>query len=226
MTTAKTASNSFSRRFDPALLGSGSNAALDVQSRATALIELSSHRSDVLYAVLSPKTQEIERRIVNLRNSRSPSAMEFGGKKASIEERLFDATADVKILTSQVAMYLQPNWREKLFSQIDALHDSDEWDPQDEPLQKASFATFLKAICELRPQKRPGLGLSYSGLLIAAWTHGTNRLTIEFLANDRVKWVISKLSDREPEYYVGQTPVSRLMEGLRPHHPTQWFANA
>lgn len=172
---------------------------------------------------VSKQTQEIETRIQQLRSPVAPSMLGSQVHERSLEEKLFDATAEVKVMTSQVAMYLDSQWRSKLFNQIDLLHDVDEWEHGDEPLQRESFATFLKAICELKPKKRPGLGLTSSGQLIAAWTAGSSRLTIEFLGNSRVKWVISRMIDDEIEHYVGDTTVNRLAAGLRPHHTEEWF---
>lgn len=170
----------------------------------------------------STQTQEIEGRIQKLRSPVAPSMLTPQG--SNLEEKLFNATADVKVMTSQVAMYLDSQWRSKLFSQIDSLHDEDEWEQGDEPLQRESFATFLKAICELKPKKRPGLGLTTSGQLIAAWTAGSSRLTIEFSNNSRVKWVISRVIGDEAEHYVGDTTVNRLAAGLLPHHTEEWFS--
>ena len=172
---------------------------------------------------MSTQTQEIKSRIRQLRSPLAPSLRPLQEHARSLEEKLFEATADVKVMTSQVAMYLDSQWRSKLFNQIDFLHDVDEWEQGDEPLQKESFATFLKAICELKPKKRPGLGLTSLGQLIAAWTAGSSRLTIEFLGNSRVKWVISRMIDDEIEHYVGDTTVNRLAAGLEPHHTVEWF---
>lgn len=175
-------------------------------------------------AFLSAETRTLEHRISELRNAQSPASFPTKEMEKSVEERLFDATASVKILTSAVAMHLDSVWREKLFRQIDSLHDPEEWDPEDTPVRQASFNTFLKAIFQLQPNRLPGLGLSHAGFLIAAWTTGQNRLTIEFLANDRVRWVISRRHDNESEQYAGHTSVSRLREGLQAHHPEEWFS--
>jgi hypothetical protein len=142
-----------------------------------------------------------------------------------IQELLFEALASVKILTSQVAMHLDREWRDKLFSQLDSLHDLTEWEDGDQPIQQSSFATFLKAMLSVRPARRPGLGLSSAGHLIAAWTTGDDRMTIEFLANDRVRWVLSRQYDGEPERVAGEMSVSRLMDGLTPYSPERWFAH-
>ena len=123
-----------------------------------------------------------------------PSTVAENHETKTLEDRLFDATANVKILTSQVAMHLDHEWRERLFKQLDSLHDPEEWEAEDKPIQQSSFATFLKAICQIRPSVRPGLGLSHDGQLIAAWTSGKNRLTIEFMRNDRVSTFTARKS--------------------------------
>jgi len=172
---------------------------------------------------LSDATRQIERRVTGLRNPPSPSSLVASRTERPLEERLFDATANVKILTAQVAMHLDRQWRDRLFSQVDSLHDPAEWEPKDEPIQQASFATFLKAIVQIKPNRRPGLGLSNSGHLVAAWSSGKDRLTIEFLADDRVRWVLTRYRDGEAEHFAGQTSVSRLVDGLAPFSPAAWF---
>jgi hypothetical protein len=180
----------------------------------------------------SAETNEIARLVAELRNEPSPASLRSTPRLAPDEEpletRLFDALAAVKILTAQVAMHLDGEWRRKLFGQLDSLHDPKEWECGDEPISQSSFATFLKAILSIRPERRPGLGLSHGGNLIAAWTTGRDRLTIDFLPNDRVRWVLARYRDteEEPARYGGQTHVAELVEGLSPHHPEHWFSYA
>lgn len=186
--------------------------------------QILSMRSALNTAVFSENTRLIERRVSELLIPPSPASLTSLLDERPLEERLFDATASVKILTAQVAMHLEREWRDKLFRQLDSLHDPAEWEPEDEPIQQASFATFLKAIVQIKPQRRPGLGLSHGGHLIAAWTTGRDRLTIEFLPNDRVRWVLARYRDDESEHFAGQTAVSRLAEGLAPYDPGYWFS--
>ncbi len=176
--------------------------------------------------VFSKETLNIKHQIEQMLSPVAPSMLGIASDNRTLEEQLFDATAQVKVLTSQVAMYLDSVWREKLFLQIDYMHDPQEWEEGDKPLQKESFETFLKAICDLRPAIRPGLGLTHNGQLIAAWTHGGNRLTIEFHPRNRVRWVIARRQDDETEHYVGDTNVARLRAGLEPHHPEEWLAKS
>jgi hypothetical protein len=179
------------------------------------------------FPALSEDTKEILRRVHSLRSHPSPGSLRLGEMTHDkpLELRLFDALASAKILTSQVAMHLDQNWRSKLFHQIDSLHDPAEWELGDEPLREASFSTFLKAILNIKPGRRPGLGLSSEGNLIAAWTYDSDRLTIEFLPSDRVRWVLSRRAEGDTERFAGETRVGRLFEGLKSFNPEHWFGD-
>ena len=192
----------------------------------TAMVDdalMTSARSASYSAVFSDETKFIEHQISELRNPDSPASLSASTER-SLEERLFDATASVKILTAQVAMHLDREWRNKLFAQLDSLHDIEDWDPEDEPIRTGSFATFLKAMVQIKPQRRPGLGLTHNGCLIASWTVDKDRLSIEFLQNDHVRWVLAKYTCEDVERFAGHTSVSRLIDGLAPHGPSYWFS--
>jgi hypothetical protein len=181
-----------------------------------------------LHSALSAETNIIAEWVDGLRKpspaSLTPKTVVEG---QPLEVRAFDALANAKILTAQVAMHLEREFRERLYRQLDSLHDTDEWEEGDEPLNQSSFQTFLKAILTIKAERRPGLGLSHTGNLIAAWTTARDRLTIEFLPNDRVRWVLARYRDTdEPAQFAGQTNVSELVEGLAPHHPEHWFSHA
>ncbi|MBK7015580.1 MAG: hypothetical protein IPH39_08395 [Sulfuritalea sp.] len=179
--------------------------------------------STVVYAAASKQTVQLEQQLRELQLPPSPRMAE-PARKRSLEENLFDATAAVKTLTSQVAMHLDREWRAKLFRQLDSLHDPAEWEAGDIPVQKASFATFLKAICDIRPARRPGLGLTSSGCLIAAWTTARkDKLTIEFLPNDQVRFVLSLVHADDTERIAAKTNVARLRERLSQFGPDRWF---
>jgi hypothetical protein len=176
------------------------------------------------------ETRSLARRIIALQNAPSPASLpldRFAGRPDGvITERLFDALAAAKVLTSQVAMHLDPTWRTRLFRQLDSLHDIEEWEEGDLPLRSASYQTFLKGMLALDPQRRPGLGLSSGGNLIAAWTTGDDRLTIEFLPDDQARWVISRRGVDGPARYAGHEPVSSLPDSLAKHGSLRWFTHA
>ncbi len=144
-------------------------------------------------------------------------------KARSLDEELFDARAAAKELTSMVAMHLDPEWRKRLFAQLDSLHDPEEWEKGDIPLQRSSFNTFLRTICLVQPKSRPGLGLSAAGHLIAVWLTEGNRLTIEFLPSDSVKIVLSNNLGDYVERAAISTKAEFLLSKLAPYQPDQWF---
>jgi hypothetical protein len=179
-----------------------------------------------LQSALSTETNIIAEWLDQLRRP-SPASLVGQTEGHALETRVFEALAGAKVLTSQVAMHLEEEFRDRLFRQLDSLHETDQWEEGDEPLNQSSFQTFLKAILTIRPERRPGLGLSHTGNLIAAWTTARDRLTIEFLPDDRVSWVLARYHDTdEPARFAGQTSVSELVEGLAPHRPEHWFSHA
>jgi hypothetical protein len=141
-----------------------------------------------------------------------------------IEESLFDACANVKIITSQISMHLAPGWREKLFLQIDRMHDKDEWDEEDLPVNTSSFQAFIGWMLQIEFTKGPGLGLTTTGNLIAAWTYKGSRLTLEFLPKFHVRWVVTKQIDDQVERASGTTSINRLSENLAPYSPENLYS--
>jgi hypothetical protein len=172
-------------------------------------------------------------KIINeqIENARKPSPTFSASAQTrpageSIEERLFDALAQFKIRTSLVAMHLDRDWRSKLFGQLDSLLDVQDWEPLDRPPTVESFTTFLRMLIFLRPTRRPGLGATTKGELIATWTVGNDRLTIECLPLDLVRWSLSVSINDDRERAAGISPVARLRDVLSPYGPDRWFADA
>ncbi len=149
---------------------------------------------------------------------------QFRRRDKTVGEILFDANVAAKILTSHISMYLRDGWRDKLFYQLDNLLDPEEWDPQDKPLQKKSFETFLKAICDIRPTVRPGLGLSFSGNLIAAWiSPEKNRLSLEFAQDGSVRLIGTRYIDEDPVFFSAHASVVNLKKTLREFNCARWL---
>jgi hypothetical protein len=143
--------------------------------------------------------------------------------KKTLGEELFDSLASFKIKTSTVAMHLDDQWRLRFFTQLDNLLDEPSWDPEDKPPSLESFTTLLRMLLLLAPERRPGLGASSDGNLVAAWTVGNDRLTIQTLRNDRVKWSLSCDLDGARESAAGNSTLSNLREILSPYRPDRWF---
>ena len=160
----------------------------------------------------------------------SPSAfmpMPRPTRNVPIPERLFDALAAFKLRTAILAVaHFSRDERAKLFKQLDSLLDADSWDSADVVTTEASFTTLLRMVLFLNG-RRPALGVTGNGNFIATWTDGDDRLTIECLPDDRVRWVLVQNLDGQREAAAGETTVRRLPEVLRPYDPPKrWFPNA
>lgn len=143
-----------------------------------------------------------------------------------LQAALQDSRSSFKVLVSRVSMHLGIEWLQKLFSQIDSLLDVDEWDLSD-PVPSAETArTFIRLLLAMRVSRKPGLGVSNSGNLVAAWTTGPNRLTVECLPHDRVRWVLARVIEGETERAAGDGKIERLREILAPYDPAVWFEYA
>ncbi|HOT82157.1 MAG TPA: hypothetical protein PLQ12_02490 [Candidatus Defluviicoccus seviourii] len=142
----------------------------------------------------------------------------------SLEAKLFDSRAACKIRTAQIAMHLEPGRRERFFAQVDSLLDADEWDEDDQPISAASFATLLRLLLLIRPKRWPGLGASMDGHVIAAWTKGENRLTVECLPEDQLRWVLVRYRNGERKSAADDTALLGLPDALQPYEPQIWFS--
>jgi hypothetical protein len=145
-------------------------------------------------------------------------------RKPSLEERLFDTLSDVKVLTSKVAMHLQRDWRDQLFRQLDDMHDANEWEEDDATLKPSSFATFLRSWFLLKPERSPGLGISGRGNLVGGWWFEDTRLTLEFVPDDFVTWLVTIPRGEWVERASGTNKIGDLDRVLSPYNPAIWFS--
>jgi hypothetical protein len=167
-------------------------------------------------------SQLIERRLMDIA-APSPTFLCGRSEAKSLDEKLYDALASFKITTAAIAMHLDRDWRLRLFRQLDGLLDLENWESEDLPPTIGSFATLLRMLMLLEPSRPPGLGASADGNLIAAWTTGEDRLTIECQPRDLVRWHLSTTIDGERERSAAITPLRRLSEVLKPYRPDRWF---
>jgi len=143
-----------------------------------------------------------------------------------IERALRDSKSSFKVLVSRVSMHLGFEWLQKLFAQIDSLLDIEEWDEKDPIPALETARTFIRLLLILKVKRKPGIGISNAGNLIAAWTTGQNRLTVECLPSDRVRWIVARMNEGEIERAVGEGRIDRLRDLLQPYEPSVWFEYA
>lgn len=153
----------------------------------------------------------------------SVASLETPQLKKSIEEELYDAKADAKIFTSKVSTHIKDDLRKQLYRQLDSVLDADEWMEGDEPLAIGSYRTFLRLMLIIRPDVRPGLGLTSDGHLLATWKKGDARLTIYCFDDDAVRYVLSHIVEDRRRTAAGDASIYDLMAMIAPFQPERWF---
>lgn len=146
-------------------------------------------------------------------------------EEKTVEERLFDNLAIFKSYIAQVAMHMDNDWRHRLFGQLDDLMEAEDWDPRDLPPSLQSFATFLRTMLFLSPERRPGLAITGAGHITGSWTDNDYRLTVEFLPNDNIRWIVSYRRDGDIETFAGSVKSKRLLQSLIAYSPGRWFGH-
>nr|WP_314094222.1 hypothetical protein [uncultured Shinella sp.] len=141
----------------------------------------------------------------------------------STEDKLERFSADFKVYLSGVWMHLPEGWQERLSSQIDSLVDPEEWDKDDTIPDPNSSRTLIRLLIATKAHKRPGLGVSPLGNIVAAWSTETDRLTVECMADDHIKWVLTKNTNGQIERAAGEGRIQRLSAVLRPYDFAAWF---
>jgi hypothetical protein len=143
----------------------------------------------------------------------------------TIENQLRAKLATMKQIWTAVSMYFDPAWRTELIGKLERFHEADDWEDDREFPSERSFSTFLRAIIYLHPTKRPGLGLSAQGHFLASWRRGSDRIVIEFLPNDELKWVLSQTIEGDRESGAGINQIHRLPDVIAGYEPDRFFTD-
>jgi hypothetical protein len=155
--------------------------------------------------------------LANVQNSK--------GSKDPVGDQLRAKLLQLKQITSTVAMYLRPEWRNQLFARLQAMLDPEDWNDQHALPSEQSFSTFLRMIVYLHPGRRPAVGLSPNGYFIAGWTRGQDRMIVECLPNDEVRWVLSQDHEGEPESGAGRTLIHRIPDVTAAYEPERFYTD-
>jgi hypothetical protein len=159
---------------------------------------------------LSP-TIEPERMTVGM-----PSAPTFFHipQADKLEGALFKNRADLKLMTSRVAMHLSADQRRSLFSELDRLLDIAHWEDESSQIDTEAFRSYLRFTIYGRPRKLPNLGVSPDGAFLAAWRHQRKSVHVEFFRADQCMALIKTISERGPETAVWRGHVARLRDAI------------
>lgn len=157
------------------------------------------------------------------KNSPSSFVVREAYENRSIEEQIFMSLAEAKIWTSRVSMHLEKNTRDRIFKQLDVLHDLDEWSIGDHPLSVNSYKSLVRSIIYHNINKKPSLALMPDGNVLCLWIDGQDKLTIEFLSENRTRWLIQSSASGSAERAAGTTSIERLRDILAPYGAERWF---
>jgi hypothetical protein len=144
-------------------------------------------------------------------------------RQVPIADQLRDKLVSLKRIVSAVSMYLDADWRAQLLGTLDRFVNVDDWEDDIALPSEQSFATFLRTIIYLHPTKRPGLGLSAKGHFLASWSRGRDRIVIEGLANDDIRWVLSQMNEGMRESGAGRNQIHRLPDLIAGYEPDRFF---
>jgi hypothetical protein len=180
-----------------------------------------------------PAARAMDARLDNMRTlmtaavSNIANVRDTNAEGLSRADQLRAKLPSIKRVAAAVGMYLDPDWRRRLFARLDQLCDPDDWNFDEMELpSEQSFSTFLRMIIYLHPTRRPGLGISPKGHFLASWTHESgDRIVIECIGHDQVRWVISRTIDGEPEYGAGTGPLHRVPDVTAGYEPDALFTD-
>lgn len=127
-----------------------------------------------------------------------------------LEADLFKNKADLKLLTSKVAMHILPDQRRNLFYGIDRLLDVAKWEEESVKINVKAFQSFLRFIIYAKLIQMPNLGVGPDGTVLAGWHCAAKSLHVEFESGDQCTVLIRLQSVRGPERFVWRGHVARL----------------
>jgi len=179
---------------------------------------------------VGPDSVTIQKLLKQIYETRPPSVASFASDTPSTEDDIpgqLEQTLALFIdLTSKIAMYLDTRWRKQLLEKLIQLLDAEDWESDFALPSAASFSTFLRMVIYLHPTKRPGLGISHLGHILASWRRGEDRIVIECLPNDEVRWVLSRTINGERESGAGNVQIHRIPEVTEPYDADLIFTDA
>jgi hypothetical protein len=117
--------------------------------------------------------------------SRSSIEPELRRLDPSLDEQLFDNTADLKIAVATVAMRMSSELRDTILQQLDELLSKENWQYDSALINTSTFVTFLRFVVYTQPTRLPSLGVGPTGHILAAWAAPACQISVEFLLNDR-----------------------------------------
>lgn len=122
-----------------------------------------------------------------------------------LSETLFDVLVNLKVAASQYAMHFARAERDRLFSQLDDLLSSEDWDEEDELPRSESFSDFLKWTVFSGQYRFVSFGLSDEGFILCAIKSDLALITANFVGDGHVYWSARVFFKGENEHAAGKS---------------------
>ncbi|HVC52860.1 MAG TPA: hypothetical protein VND87_12645 [Stellaceae bacterium] len=129
-----------------------------------------------------------------------------------LESDLFKNRAELKLLTSKVAMHLSFEQRQSLFLSIDRLLAAEEWEDESYEIDLESFQSFLRFVIHAKIEHMPNIGVGPGGTVLAGWHAKSKSVHAEFFPADHCMLMIKLQSDRGLERFAWRGHVARLRD--------------
>jgi hypothetical protein len=167
--------------------------------------------SDQSYAYIAPKLLRSPVKV----GGKPVTVLREVPKPSTIAHELFAATANAKIWASNLAMHLPRDILSRYFRQLDVLHDPEEWFEGDKPVNLDSWQALIRAVLIGSVSGKPSLAITPCGNLTALWVSKTSRCNIEFLSQNRARFLVSHVLQSGNERMAGEISIERLGDLLK-----------
>jgi hypothetical protein len=125
--------------------------------------------------------------------------------KEALEQTLFNVLVGLKVSVSQYAMHLSQEVRHRIFDQLDAIINADDWHEEDDLPRQDAFQEFLKWQIYAGCFDWTSLGVSDEGHILVAWSTTNTFLTANFDGSGEVRWTVRYQSEGSPGHAAGKS---------------------
>ena len=120
-------------------------------------------------------------------------------------------TAIIALLSSYYSALKQSVF-EGIKKQTAVVLNHDEFEDEDELPSIDSYRTFLRSVAQLKPARRPNLGINGKGNFLAVWRSENFQAVFEFMPFDRMKWTLTLVQAGDRNIISGSTEVKKIRE--------------
>jgi hypothetical protein len=153
---------------------------------------------------------------------------EASAPSAGLNERLNALSALLDVALSELSMHLGVSVREQVQRDLRRLTALDYWEEGESLPSIQSFSGFLQFLSLRSDLTPPAIGISPTGNFLAAWRAGKDaRVTLEFLSENSVRWVLLDARDKQADRPItgaGVVPIATVDRIIAPYGASAWMS--